>query len=139
MEIPFDFNGHFFPSQLNLFLLFFLIFYYPSVYMFCFLVYLSCLQMILPAARQELQFKAALHSLFAAGVSPMTRALGGLTAPTGSTNVRRVQAHLSWILTLEAFSHNPTHNSFTPSAMTNCSNQWFLSYQHVYFSLIFHI
>ncbi|PHT29096.1 Protein TAR1 [Capsicum baccatum] len=34
---------------------------------------------------------------------------------------------------LEAFSHNPAHGSFAPlafqpSAMTNCVNQWFLSY-----------
>ncbi|CAG7871010.1 unnamed protein product [Brassica rapa] len=34
---------------------------------------------------------------------------------------------------LEAFSHNPAHGSFAPlafqpSAMTNCENQWFLSY-----------
>jgi hypothetical protein len=34
---------------------------------------------------------------------------------------------------LEAFSHNPTHDSFAPlafqpSAMTNCANQRFLSY-----------
>ncbi|CAN7093118.1 unnamed protein product [Brassica rapa subsp. narinosa] len=34
---------------------------------------------------------------------------------------------------LDAFSHNPAHGSFAPlafqpSAMTNCANQWFLSY-----------
>ena len=34
---------------------------------------------------------------------------------------------------LEAFSHNPAQGSFAPlafqaSVMTNCANQWFLSY-----------
>ena len=96
--------------------------------------YLSRLQRILPAARQELYFKAARtahppHGLHLRHVPlgakrPLLlvgkRAAGACVASSPDSD-------------LEAFSHNPTHGSFAPlafqpSAMTNCANQRFLSY-----------
>lgn len=97
--------------------------------------YLSRLQRILPAARQELHFKAARRGLSTVGASPTTRAFGGHKAPTAGRQTGDGHMHRFFSVDsdLEAFSHNPTHGSFAPlafqpSAMTNCVNQRFLSY-----------
>ncbi|KAH0976208.1 hypothetical protein GBA52_018107 [Prunus armeniaca] len=82
----------------------------------------------------EIVIQGGPRSSSAARASPTTRAFGGL-GPLLRVGKRAAGACVasSRILTLEAFSHNPTHGSFAPlafqpSAMTNCANQRFLSY-----------
>jgi hypothetical protein len=58
----------------------------------------------------------------------------GCKHPNMGWGMQRAEAPLASLDSdLEAFSHNPVHGSFTPlafqpSAMTNCVNQWLLSY-----------
>ena len=58
----------------------------------------------------------------------------GRKRPNVGRGERRAQATVASLDSdLEAFSHNLTHGSFAPlafqpSVMTNCVNQWFLSY-----------
>jgi hypothetical protein len=96
--------------------------------------YLSRLQRILPAARWELYFKAALTACLPQGLHQRHVPLGAirplLQVGNRATGARVASGPDS---DLEAFSHNPAHGSFAPlafqpSAMTNCANQRFLSY-----------
>ena len=71
---------------------------------------------------------------FTARAWPMARA-SRAKRPLLQVGNRMAGAHVasSSDSDLEAFSHNPTHDSFAPlafqpSAMTNCANQRFLSY-----------
>ncbi|PHT25268.1 hypothetical protein CQW23_35099 [Capsicum baccatum] len=99
--------------------------------------YLSRLQRILPAAQWKLYFNCTLRR------PPRPFRRGGLandTCPWGPRPLLRVGKRTAGTCIacspdsdLEAFSHNPAHGSFAPlafkpSAMTNCVNQWFLSY-----------
>jgi len=105
----------------------------PLCHLQCPVAYLSRLQRIQPAAREEGSFEAACHGSSAGQAEPMARALGA-KSPNVGRGERRAQAPVASLDSdLEAFSHNPTHGSFAPlafqpSAMTNCVNQRFLSY-----------
>lgn len=95
--------------------------------------YLSRLQRILPAAREELRFKAARAAHPARGPSQRHVPLGAMPLPRVGDRAARARIASSPDSDLEAFSHNPAHGSFAPlafqpSAMTNCANQRFLSY-----------
>ena len=106
----------------------------PLCHLQCPVAYLSRLQRIRPAVREELRFGAAARGSSAAGATPETRARGGGCPYCGTGGGRRAGAPLASLDSdLEAFSHNPAHGSFAPlafqpSAMTNCVNQRFLSY-----------
>ncbi|XP_022767948.1 uncharacterized protein LOC111312176 [Durio zibethinus] len=78
--------------------------------------------------------QGGLRGSSAVGAAPTTRALRGhgplLRVDNRATGARVTSSPDS---DLEGFSHNPMHGSFTPlafqpSTMTNCANQWFLSY-----------
>ena len=105
----------------------------PLCHLQCPVAYLSRLQRIQPAAREEGSFEAACRGSSAGQAEPVARALGA-KRPNVGRGERRAQAPVASLDSdLEAFSHNPTHGSFAPlafqpSAMTNCVNQRFLSY-----------
>ncbi|KAK8590461.1 hypothetical protein V6N13_057354 [Hibiscus sabdariffa] len=82
----------------------------------------------------EITLRGGTHDLSNARATPWTRALGG-HRPLLRVGNRAMGACVasSPDSDLEAFSHNPAHGSFAPlafqpSTMTNCANQWFLSY-----------
>ncbi|CAJ1977947.1 unnamed protein product [Sphenostylis stenocarpa] len=96
--------------------------------------YLSRLQRILPVVQWKLCFKASRKADPPHEGHPRHVPLGGrgplLLVGKRTTGARIASSPDS---DLEAFSHNPTHDSFAPlafqpSAMTNCANQQFLSY-----------
>lgn len=96
--------------------------------------YLSRLQRIQPAARQELNFKASDTACLPRGMRLRHVPLG-TRGPLLRVGKRAAGACVaaSPDSDLEAFSHNPAHGGFAPlafqpSAMTNCANQRFLSY-----------
>ena len=105
----------------------------PLCHLQCPVAYLSRLQRIQPATREEGSFEAACHGTSAGQLSQWHGPLGR-ECPNVGWGERRAQAPVASLDSdLEAFSHNPTNGSFAPlafqpSAMTNCVNQWFLSY-----------